>query len=75
MLESTKASHCETKKFTYPGPTAYKEEHAYLRMVDAHALCNVQMNLRSAFLGSSRTAGVKRKLKIRLPTLEDQEET
>ena len=49
MLQDAKASYAETKKFSYPTPASYKEEHPYLRAVDSYALCNVQQNLRAAF--------------------------
>ena len=49
MLQAAKENYQSTKKFDYPTPASYKEEHQYLRSVDSMALCNVQQNLRAAF--------------------------
>ncbi|KKN66719.1 hypothetical protein LCGC14_0469050 [marine sediment metagenome] len=60
MLQDAKTNYAKTKKFSYPTPASYKQEHPYLKTVDSMALCNVQINLKKAFYRYFTDRGSKR---------------
>ena len=49
MLEDKIAHYQKTKQSLMTTPAQYKENHPYLREVDAYSLCNVQINLQRAY--------------------------
>ena len=49
MLDDKIKYYKETKKKLNNTPAQYKKEFPWLKEVDAHALCNAQMNLQSAY--------------------------
>ena len=49
MLSDKIDSYAESKTFGHQTPAMYKNDYPYLKEVDSLALCNVQLNLQSAF--------------------------
>ena len=49
MLSDKIDSYTESKTFDHQTPAMYKDDYPYLKEVDSLALCNVQLNLQSAF--------------------------
>ena len=49
MLSDKIESYKSTGKFAAVTPARYKKEYPYLKEVDSLALCNVQLNLQTAY--------------------------
>ena len=49
MLSDKIDSYTKSKTFGHKTPAMYKDDYPYLKEVDSLALCNVQLNLQSAF--------------------------
>ena len=49
MLSDKIDSYAESKTFGHQTPAMYKDDYPYLKEADSLALCNVQLNLQSAF--------------------------